>query len=121
MRLTAYQIIAPLVSIVAIMYAWNLVFRKKKTVLEASLWTIFWGAVAYIALYPSVLSYLSVATGIANAESAALVTFLGILFFLVFYLIIRLEELEQRHAKVVREIALREAGLDSDTKLSMEN
>lgn len=121
MRLTAYQIVAPLAAIVAIVYAWNLVFRKKKTVLEASLWTVFWGAVAYIALYPSVLSYLSVATGIANAENAALVTFLGILFFLVFYLIVRLEELEQRHAKVVRELALREAGLGSSEKLKIDN
>lgn len=120
MKLTAYQIVAPLVSIVAILYAWNLVFRKKKTLIEAVLWTVFWGAVAYIALYPSVLTYLSAITGIEKAENAAVVTFIGILFFMMFYLTIRLEALEQKHTKIIRAIALREAGLDHDT-LKIEN
>lgn len=112
MRLTPYQIVAPLVAVVALLYAWNLVLRKKKTILEALLWTIFWSAIGVIALYPSLVSYLSAFTGIQNQESAAIVTFVGILFFMVFYLVIRLEELEQRHAKLVRHLALREAGLE---------
>lgn len=113
---TPYQVVAPVASIIAIVYAWNLVSRKKKTVIEAVLWTVFWGAVAAMALYPSMLSYLSKATGIANAENAAIVTFIGILFFLVFYLVMRIEELERKHTKVVRAIALREAGLDKEGK-----
>jgi len=111
MALTPYQIGAPIVSLLALAYAWNLVFRQKKTIWEACLWTLFWGAIAAIALYPRILSYLSTATGIADQENAVLVTFLGILFFVVFYLVIRLEELEQRHTKMVRSLALREAGL----------
>ena len=31
MELTAYQIITPLAGFIAIAYAWNLVFRQKKT------------------------------------------------------------------------------------------
>lgn len=111
MNLTPYQIAAPLVSFIALLYAWNLVLRKKKSVLEALFWTLFWGAIAVIALQPSLVSYLSAATGIENQESAVIVTFVGVLFFMVFYLVIRVEELEQRHAKVVRTLALREAGL----------
>lgn len=111
MTLTPYQIVAPIISLVAIIYAWNLVMRGKKTVWEACFWTFFWGAIAAIALFPSFLTYLSTVTGIINHENAAIVTFLGILFFMVFYLVIRLEELEQRHSRIVREIALREAGL----------
>ncbi|MBI3619079.1 DUF2304 domain-containing protein [Candidatus Peregrinibacteria bacterium] len=116
MHLTAYQIVAPVVSLLAILYAWNLVVRKKKTVWEACFWTLFWGTIAFITLYPSFLHYLSLLTGIANQENAVIVTFMGILFFLVFYLVVRLEELEQRHTKVVREIALREAGLEKNMK-----
>ncbi len=116
MRLTAYQIIAPLISLLAVLYAWNLVMRQKKTIWEALLWTIFWGVIAYIALFPNILSYLSALTGIANQESALIVTFLGILFFLIFYLIIRLEELEQRYANIVRALALKEAGLEDQEK-----
>lgn len=118
MTLTPYQIVAPIVAVLAILYAWNLALRQKKTVWEAFLWTLFWGFVALIALYPNILSYLSAATGIADQENAVVVTFLGILFFMVFYLVIRLEELEQRQTKMTRELALREAGLmkgeDSD-------
>ena len=112
MALTPYQIITPIFSLVAVLYAWNLVVRQKKTVLEALFWTLFWGMVATIAFFPSVLSYLSAVTGIADQENAVLVTFLGILFFIVFYLVIRLEELEQRHTKIVRALGLREAGLE---------
>ncbi|HLD32045.1 hypothetical protein A2454_03115 [Candidatus Peribacteria bacterium RIFOXYC2_FULL_55_14] len=111
MHLTAYQIIAPLVSFVAIVYAWNLVFKQKKTVWEAILWTAFWSAIAYIAIEPDSITYLTMVTGIKNRENAVLVTFLGILFFIVFYLVIRLEELEQRQTRLIRKIALQKKGL----------
>jgi hypothetical protein len=114
MELTAYQIIAPLFSIFAIVYAWNLALRQKKTIWEAAFWTFFWGLVALIALYPSFLTYLSALTGIQSHENAVLVTFMGILFFMVFYIVIRVEELEQQHAKLLRLIALKEAGLSKD-------
>ena len=121
MALTPYQIVAPIISLTAIFYAWNLVMRQKKTVWEACFWTFFWGAIAAIALFPTFLTYLSTVTGIVNHENAAIVTFLGILFFMVFYIIIRIEELEQRHSKMVREIALRDAGLEKNGELKMEN
>ena len=116
MTLTPYQIVAPVISLVAVLYAWNLVMREKTTVWEACFWTLFWGAIAAIALFPTFLTYLSTITGIVNHENAAIVTFLGILFFMVFYIIIRIEELEQRHARMVREMALRQAGLGKDGK-----
>lgn len=114
--LTPYQIIAPLTSFLAILYAWNLTLRRKKSLWEAILWTIFWGSIALIAFFPNSLSYLSAVTGIESQTNAVLVTFLGILFFIVFYLVIRLEELEQRLTRVVRESALRKAGLEKGTQ-----
>jgi hypothetical protein len=116
MHLSAYQFAAPVLSVIAILYAWNLVMRQKKSVMEALFWTLFWGIIALLALYPSVLHYLSVLTGIENQANAVIVTFLGILFFMVFYLVVRLEELEQRQAKMVRMLALRESGLDGGQK-----
>lgn len=112
--MTPYQIVAPLIALVAIMYAWNLVMRHRKTLWEAALWTIFWGAIAYIAIEPNSLDYITIATGIHDRENAVLVTFLGILFFIVFYLIMRLENLEQRQTRLVRKMALKETGLDSE-------
>jgi hypothetical protein len=108
MNFTAYQILSPLLAFVAVAYAWNLVFRQKKTVWEAILWTLFWGAIATIALVPNSISYLTHVTGIQDRENAVLVTFLGILFFIVFYLVIRLEELEQKQTRLIRRVALRD-------------
>jgi hypothetical protein len=84
MPLTPYQIVVPIVCIILIVYAWNLALRKKKTILETLFWTMFWGLIAVIAFWPHVASYLSVLTGIADQENAASVTFIGILFFMVF-------------------------------------
>jgi hypothetical protein len=113
--LTPYQIVAPLISLTAIVYAWNLVMRQKKTVWEACFWTVFWGAIAAIAMFPSFLTYLSTVTGIANRENAVIFTFLGLLFFMVFYMVIRLEDLEQRYSKLLRELALRDADLEKES------
>ncbi len=113
MEFTPYQIVAPAIALIAVMYAWSLVFRQKKTMWEALLWTCFWGAVALIAFEPDVLSYLSTITGIKKRENAALVTFFGILFFMVFYIVIRLEELEQRLTRIIRKMALKDADIEA--------
>lgn len=113
---TPYQVAVPLFSLLMVLYAWNLVMRQKKTVWEGALWTIFWSAIAYISLVPSSLQYLSSITGIKKNENAATITAIGVLFFVVFYIIIRLEEMEQRLTKVIRERAIEEAEIGTDTK-----
>lgn len=111
MVVTPYQIVVPIVGVFAIFYAWNLVVRGKKTMWEAILWTLFWGVLVAIALQPTLLDILTTITGIRNRENAVLVTSIGILFFIVFYLVLKLEEISQRQVKMVRQLALREAGL----------
>lgn len=107
MPITPYQIIVPAMSVGAIGYAWNLVMRQKKTIWEAILWTGFWGLIASIASYPPLLGYLTALTGIKSQVNAVLATSIGILFFLAFYIIVRLEELEQRQTRLVRQMALK--------------
>jgi hypothetical protein len=116
MALTPYQIVVPLLSLTAVLYAWSLMMRKKKTVWEVILWTIFWGAIAFIAFKPNTLAYLTYFTGIQNQESAVLVTAIGLLFFLMFYLIIRIEELQQRQTRIVRSLALMNPEWKEETK-----
>ncbi|MDA0375913.1 MAG: DUF2304 domain-containing protein [bacterium] len=108
MEFTAYQIITPLAGFIAIAYAWNLVFRQKKTIWEAILWTVFWGSIIAIAVYPESLDYLSKFTGIKDRENAVLVTTLAVVLFIVFYLIVRIEALEQRQTRVIRKLALKD-------------
>lgn len=112
MTLTPYQIVVPLVAVIAILYAWNLTMRQRKTIWEAFLWTLFWGGIALIAIEPGMLSYLTAVTGIKSQANAIVVTSLGILFFITFYIVIRIEELEQRVTRVIRALALREADLE---------
>jgi hypothetical protein len=114
MDLTFYQIIAPVIAVIAIVYAWSLVGRKKKTMWEGILWTLFWGLVASLAMFPNLMNWVSAVTGIKDRENAVFITFFGVLFFIVFYLVMRLEEMEQRQTRIVRKIALRDSGLDEE-------
>ncbi len=116
MSVTPYQIIVPLVSLLLIFYAWSLFLRKKKTLWEVCLWMFFWGSFAVIAIEPGVLSYITLVTGIKSQVNAIAVICIGLLFFLVFYLIIRIEEMEQRMTRLVRKIALKEEGLEKEEK-----
>lgn len=109
--LSPYQIVVPLFSLTMVAYAWNLVLRQHKTIWEGALWTMFWGWVGYVSLFPGSLQYLSQITGIKRNETAAVVIAIGILFFIVFYLVIRIEAMQQRLTKIVRDEALQEAGL----------
>jgi len=112
LQFTPYQIVVPLFCLLMVTYAWNLVFRQKKTIWEGGLWTLFWAAIAYISLFPGSLQYLSAFTGIKKNENAATITALGIVFFILFYMIIRIEELEQRLTAIIRGKALKDAGID---------
>jgi len=107
-ELTPYQLVVPFFSAVMVFYAWSLVMRQKKTIWEGILWTAFWLGIGYIAFSPNSLQYLSSLTGIKKNENAVTFTAIGILFFIVFYMTMRIEELEQRLTKVIREKALEE-------------
>ena len=120
MTLTPYQIAVPILALLAMAYVWNLVMRQKKTIWEAFLWTVFWGGVAFVALRPGVLTYLSVITGVKDQVNAFFATAIGILFFLMFYIIVRLEELNQRQSRLVRMVALKQAELDKKADTSKE-
>lgn len=112
MEFTPYQIIVPLFSTLMIAYAWNLVLKQKKTIWEGSLWTFFWLALAMVSIFPSTLKYLSDVTGFKDNENAAVFTAIGILFFSLFYLVLRLEELEQKMTRMVQEKALKDLEKD---------
>lgn len=113
MTLTPYQIVVPVLCFFAILYAWSLFKRDKKTLWEVVLWMLFWGALACIALFPRLLTYLTIATGIRSQVNAVIVTAIGVLTFLVFSIIVRLEELSNRYAKIMRALALKDADLDN--------
>lgn len=109
--ITPYIVVTPIVALFFIVYAWNHVFRGTKTIWEAFLWTVFWGSVAVIVLFPEWISFLTKWTGIKDQENAVFAIAIGILFFIVFQLIVRMERMQKRITELVRHEALEDAGL----------
>lgn len=114
--MSLYQIVTPAVSLLAILYIWNLVTQQKKTLWEGFLWSLIWLAIAAVALWPEVLQYLTAVTGIKDQVNAVVFTAIGFLFLLNFHLITRFERLEQRHVRLVRAISLLELKGQKDEK-----
>lgn len=111
---TPYRVIVPLIACFIVIYAWSHALRGTKTIWEACLWTFFWGAIAVIVLFPSWISLLTTWTGIRDQANAVFAIAIGILLFMVFHIIVRLEKMEKRITDIVRQEALEEAGLIED-------
>jgi len=117
--ITPYQVVVPFIAFFFIVYAWNHVLRGTKTLWEAILWTLFWGGVIVIVLFPTWIGFLTAWTGIKDQENAIFAIAIGILLFIVFHILVRIERIQKRIADLVRHEALEDAGLiggDSDSK-----
>jgi len=107
--MSPYQVLVPALSLICLLYAWSLVQKNQKTIWEASWWTLFWGGIALIAIYPASIRFLSTFLGIQDQETAIIVTAIGLLFFIVFKIYNKLDAIEQRQTKIIREFALKNA------------
>lgn len=114
---TPYRVAVPIIAFFFIVYAWNHVMRGTKTVWEALLWTLFWSFVIVIVLFPSWIGLLTAWTGIKGQANAVFAIAIGVLIFIVFHILVRLEKLQKRITELVRHEALEDAGLSgrSDT------
>jgi len=108
---TPYRVVVPLIAFFMIAYAWNHVLRGTKTIWEALLWTLFWGSVCIIVLFPSWISFFTAWTGIREQENAIFAIMIGVLLFIVFHILVKLEKIQKRMTDIVRHQALRDAGL----------
>lgn len=108
-EISPYVVVVPLVSLFFIVYAWNHVLRGTKTIWEALLWTVFWGGVCAIVLFPSWIGFLTAWTGIKEQENAVFAIAIGVLLFIVFHILMRLEKIQKRITDLVRHEALEDA------------
>lgn len=109
--ITPYKVVVPLIAIFFVLYAWNHVMRGTKTVWEALLWTFFWGSVSIIVLFPSWISFLTAWTGIKGQANAVFSIVLGILLFVIFHILVRLEKIQNRITALAQHEALENAKL----------
>ena len=118
---TPYRVAVPLITLFFILYAWNHVFRGTKTIWEAGLWTLFWGGVSIIVLFPAWIGFLTAWTGIKGQANAVFAIAIGVLLFVVFHILVQLEKIQKRITDLVRHEALEDAGLGGNKKLEIRN
>jgi hypothetical protein len=72
------------------------------------LWFLFWSAVIVVAVRPGTTSALASVLGVGRGADVVIYLALVLLFYLVFRLFGRIEELERQITRVVRAAALKE-------------
>lgn len=82
--------------------------RKQITLKEAFLWGFVWFGVGLVVLYPKLTDQLAAYIGLQSAKGIDLVVYLavGLVFYLVFRIFVRLERIEHDITKIVRQAAL---------------
>jgi len=76
--------------------------------LGAIVWSVLWGAVGVVALFPGLASWLAATVGVGRGADAVLYLSVIVLFWLVFRLALRQRQQERELTKLVRALALKE-------------
>ncbi len=110
----AIQAVILLFSLFALVTAWRRQNRGRISRVSAALWSLLWIAVGVVVMLPDSTTFLAHRLGVGRGVD--LVTYLALLFifFLLFRLFSRIEELERDITRLVREIALQRAEVDRD-------
>ena len=112
LMITPYKVVGPLVALFFIVYAWNHVLRGTKTIWEALFWTLFWGGITVLILFPAWIGLLTAWTGIKGQANAVFAITIAILLFIVFHILVRLEKIQHRITEFVRHEALKDSEID---------
>jgi len=85
-------------------------FRARTESLQVFLfWAVTWAMILIVALFPSIIEYTIRFTG---GERAGLGTFFGMvivfLFFIVYRMYVKIEQIEQKLTRTVQDLALRD-------------
>jgi len=85
-------------------------FRSRTESLQVFLfWTVTWAMIVVVALFPSIIEYT---IRFAGGERAGLGTFFGMvivfLFFIVYRMYVKIEQIEQKLTRTIQEFALRD-------------
>lgn len=78
------------------------------TRLGAIVWSVLWGAVGLVALFPGLASWLARTIGVGRGADAVLYLSVVTLFWLVFRLALRQRQQERELTRLVRALALKE-------------
>jgi len=79
---------------------------KKISIGELLFWLAVWSGLIIVVFFPGFISYIAQIVGIGRGIDVIIYTSIGLLFYLIFRLYVKLEEMDHNITKVVREISL---------------
>lgn len=106
-------LLTPLFSLLMIFRAASLFQKQKQTWREFVLWLVVWSGIGFVAFYPQILDVLPPIVGIKSGVNVLIFFGFVVLFYGFFRLFAKVEELEEKMVKMVREKAIGEASDES--------
>ena len=100
------QIMASIFSLFALSRVILRAKDKKITNNELIFWLGIWISFIVIVLFPDIMSYIAIKLGISRGTDVILYGSVGVLFYLIFRLYVKIEETEREITTLVREKAL---------------
>jgi hypothetical protein len=79
---------------------------KKIKIFELFFWLGIWGGLIVVVFFPGLTSYAAELVGIGRGIDVIVYTSVGLLYYLIFRLYVKLEDSEREITQLVREIAL---------------
>ncbi|MEA3304734.1 MAG: DUF2304 domain-containing protein [Patescibacteria group bacterium] len=104
-----YQIIIPAFALLFFFVGWSQYSRKKKTGRELVAQTLFWLSLSYVAIFPEVVRYLALVTGIRGELNALFAFSILALGYIVMKLVVKIDVLQNEIVRLTRAIALKES------------
>jgi len=83
-------------------------FKKEIRGRELIVWLIFWAAVGMAILTPQTIDPLAQRVGVERGADLLLYISVLVLFYVVFKIMVKLENIDRQITKIVRQVALRE-------------
>jgi hypothetical protein len=79
---------------------------KKITLIELFFWLGIWGGLIVVVFFPDLTSYVAELVGIGRGIDVIIYTSIGLLFYMIFRLYVKLEEKDREITQLVRELSL---------------
>lgn len=79
---------------------------KKISLGELFFWLAIWGGLIFVVFFPESISKVARLVGIGRGIDVIVYTSIGLLFYLIFRIYVKLEDTEKEITRVVREIAI---------------
>jgi len=109
LKLEIYQWLAPLIGLYFIYRTISQYIKKKRTIVAAVVWILFWVSIITLAIIPNqVTNKIASILGFKSNVTAIIFVAIGLLFLFIFYLSSAIEKLENQLTELVRKIAIDE-------------